>query len=115
MAKTVASVTDDEEMIAAAWLHNIVEDTPVTLDCIERDFGSSIASLVRELTDVSKPGDGNRAVRKTIDREYLAQVSDRAQTVKLTDLIDNCTDITRHDVAFARVFLDEMEALTKGD
>lgn len=119
VAKTVASVTDDEEMIAAAWLHDVVEDTPATLDDIERDFGSSIASLVRELTDASKPGDGNRAVRKTIDREHLAQASDRAQTVKLADLIDNCTDITKHDATFARVFLDEMEALlgvlTKGD
>lgn len=119
VAKTVASVTDNEEMIAAAWLHDVVEDTPATLDDIERNFGSSIASLVRELTDVSKPSDGNRAVRKTIDREYLAQASDRAQTVKLADLIDNCTDITKHDAAFARVFLDEMEALldvlTKGD
>lgn len=119
VAKTVASVTDDEEMIAAAWLHDVVEDTPATLDDIERNFGSSIASLVRELTDVSKPGDGNRAVRKTIDREHLAQVSDRAQTVKLADLIDNCTDITKHDATFARVFLDEMKALLgvliKGD
>lgn len=119
VAKTVASVTDSEEMIAAAWLHDVVEDTPATLDDIERNFGSSIASLVRELTDVSKPSDGNRAVRKSIDREYLAQASDRAQTVKLADLIDNCTDITKHDAAFARVFLDEMGALldvlTKGD
>ena len=119
VAKTVASVTDNEEMIAAAWLHDVVEDTPATLDDIERNFGSSIASLVRELTDVSKPSDGNRAVRKSIDREYLAQASDRAQTVKLADLIDNCTDITKHDAAFARVFLDEMGALldvlTKGD
>jgi len=119
VAKTVASVTDDEEMIAAAWLHDVVEDTPATLDDIERNFGSSIASLVRELTDVSKPGDGNRAVRKTIDREHLAQASDRAQTVKLADLIDNCTDITKHDATFSRVFLDEMKALLgvliKGD
>lgn len=119
VAKTVASVTDDEEMIAAAWLHDVVEDTPATLDDIERNFGSSIAILVRELTDVSKPGDGNRAVRKTIDREHLAQSSDRAQTVKLADLIDNCTDITKHDATFARVFLDEMKALLgvliKGD
>ena len=119
VAKIVASVTDDEAMIAAAWLHDVVEDTPATLDDIERNFGSTIACLVRDLTDVSKPSDGNRAVRKTIDREHLAQASNRAQTVKLADLIDNCTDITKHDTAFARVFLDEMdtllEVLTKGD
>ncbi len=31
VAKLVASVTDEAEMIAAAWLHDVVEDTPATL------------------------------------------------------------------------------------
>ena len=39
VAKLVASVTDDEEMIAAAWLHDTVEDTRATLDDIETEFG----------------------------------------------------------------------------
>ncbi len=111
VAKIVASVTDDEEMVAAAWLHDAVEDTSATLNDIEREFGSSVAQLVRELTDVSKPGDGNRSVRKAIDREHLAQSSARAQTIKLADLIDNCKDITKHDSRFARVYLNEMEPL----
>ncbi len=119
VAKIVASVTDDEEMIAAAWLHDVVEDTPATLDEIEREFNFSVAQLVRELTDVSKPGDGNRAVRKAIDREHLARASGRGQTIKLADLIDNCKDISRHDARFARVYLNEMEpllgVLTKAD
>lgn len=111
VAKIVASVSDDEQMIAAAWLHDAVEDTPATLDDIEREFGPAVTLLVRELTDISKPGDGNRAVRKAIDREHLARASGRAQTIKLADLIDNCKDITRHDERFARVYLNEMEAL----
>ncbi len=111
VAKIVATVTDDDEMIAAAWLHDIVEDTPATLDLIGREFGTSVAQLVRELTDISKPGDGNRSARKTIDREYLAQASGRAQTVKLADLIDNCKDITQHDTDFAKVYISEMESL----
>ena len=40
VADLVASVTDDQEMIAAAWLHDTVEDTPATLGDIEREFGS---------------------------------------------------------------------------
>ena len=43
VAKTVASVTDDEEMIAAAWLHDVVEDTPATIYEIEKDFGAAVA------------------------------------------------------------------------
>ena len=107
------SVTDDPEMIAAAWLHDTVEDTPATLDDIEEYFGASVAELVEELTDVSKPSDGNRAQRKAIDRLHSAQASARSKTVKLADLIDNCKDIARHDERFARVFLVEMGALLK--
>jgi soluble cytochrome b562 len=111
VAKLVASVTDDTEMIAAAWLHDTVEDTQATLDDIEAAFGVTVAELVEELTDVSRPGDGNRAVRKAIDRRHLAQASARAKTVKLADLIDNCKDITRHDPGFAQVYLAEMDDL----
>jgi len=110
-AKLVAGVTDDTEMIAAAWLHDTVEDTPATLDDIEAEFGASVAELVEELSDVSKSSDGNRARRKAIDRQHSAQASARAKTVKLADLIDNCRDITKHDLRFARVYLAEMDAL----
>ncbi len=111
VADIVAGVTDDEEMIAAAWLHDTVEDTPATLDDIEKEFGTSVAELVEELTDVSKPSDGNRVRRKEIDRIHSAQASSRAKTVKLADLIDNCRDITKHDPRFARVYLQEMALL----
>lgn len=113
VAKITETVTDDEEMIAAAWLHDVVEDTPATLEDIEREFGVSVAILVRELTDISKPSDGNRAERKALDKAHLAQASARAQTIKLADLIDNCMDITKYDPRFARVYVKEMEALLR--
>jgi len=111
VAKLVSSVTDDETMIAAAWLHDTVEDTQATLEDIEETFGMPVAELVEELTDVSKPGDGNRVTRKRIDHLHLSQASKRAKTVKLADLIDNCKDITRHDPRFAQVYLEEMNEL----
>lgn len=111
VAKLVGSVVDDEEMIAAAWLHDVVEDTPATLGDIEREFGKSISILVGELTDVSRPSDGNRAARKARDRHHLANASVRAKSIKLADLIDNCRDITRHDTRFAPVYLEEMRSL----
>jgi len=111
VARQVASVTDDPVTIAAAWLHDTVEDTPATFHDIEQTFGAEVARLVEQLTDVSRPGDGNRAVRKALDREHLARAEPRAQTVKLADLIDNARDICRHDPRFARLYLDEMAAL----
>ena len=113
VAKLLEEVVDDDEMIAAAWLHDTVEDTPATLDDIEKNFGSPVAELVEELTDISKASDGNRARRKELDRIHLSQASVRAKTVKLADLIDNCKDIRKNDERFARVYLNEMGALLK--
>ena len=111
VARTVASVTDDPEMIAAAWLHDVVEDTPTTLEDIEREFGQSVAALVVELTDVSCLADGNRAVRKGIDRRHTSAASPRAKTIKLADVIDNCEDFIRHAPGFLKTFLPEMAQL----
>lgn len=119
VACAVASVTDEVEIIAAAVLHDVVEDTAVTLDEIRAEFGDRVADLVGWVTDVSKPEDGNRAARKAIDREHLAAAPAEAQTIKLADLIDNTASIVERDPAFARVYLREktelLAVLTKGD
>ncbi|WP_295627150.1 HD domain-containing protein [uncultured Nitrosomonas sp.] len=111
VAKLVSQVTGDKEMVAAAWLHDVVEDTAVTFEDLEHIFGQGVTSLVRELTDVSRYRDGNRCLRKQIDREHIARASDRAKTIKLADLIDNCEDICSNDPKFGRVYLDEMKEL----
>jgi hypothetical protein len=119
VAKLVQDVTDDPETVAAAWLHDTVEDTEATFEDLGREFGPGVEALVEALTDVSRPGDGNRARRKAIDREHLAAAPPRAKTVKLADLVDNARDVTRHDASFARVFLEEarllLEVLREGD
>jgi hypothetical protein len=96
----------------------MVEDTPATFEDLEREFGADVTQLVKELTDVSRPGDGSRAVRKVIDRRHTAAASPRAQTIKLADIIDNCEDICRHDAKFGHVYLGEaallLEVLTEG-
>jgi hypothetical protein len=112
-------VSDDAVQIAAAWLHDTVEDTPATFEDIEREFGAEVMQLVNELTDLSKPGDGSRAARKAVDRRHSALASPRAKTIKLADIIDNGEDICRHDPRFARVYLSEaaalLEVLKEGD
>jgi hypothetical protein len=119
VARLVESVTDDQEMIAAAWLHDTVEDTQATIGDIEGQFGTGIAQLVADLTDVSRPGDGNRARRKALDLAHTAAALARAKTIKLADLIDNCRDICKHDPDFGRIYLKEaralMEKLRQGD
>ena len=109
----------NDEMRAAALLHDVVEDTEVSLELIEKEFGNCVATLVEGLTDVSKPKDGNRAKRKEIDRQHTAKQSAACKTIKLADLISNSKSILQHDRDFARVYLKEkkalLEILTEGD
>ena len=106
-----------DEMIAAAWLHDTVEDTDVTPILITKMFGVDVADIVEGLTDISLPEDGNRAKRKSIDRMHSANASTEAQFVKCADIIDNSWDIAENDLSFAKVYKSEvfllLNAMTK--
>lgn len=119
VSELVRGIPHSAEMLAAAWLHDTVEDAGVSLDEIRNLFGSKVESLVEMLTDVSKPTDGNRQARKAIDREHTAKASPEAKTIKLADLIDNSRSIIERDPEFAKVYLHEkrllLEVLREGD
>jgi (p)ppGpp synthase/HD superfamily hydrolase len=143
VAALVRNVTDDQKMIAAAYLHDVVEDVnfdalakvsrtfgvtrtsfsddvrAASLQLIEDLFAGDVAILVEQLSDVSKPEDGNRKTRKALDREHLKKASPEAKTVKLADLIDNAIDIAASDHDFAIVYFKEkallLPVLTEGN
>jgi (p)ppGpp synthase/HD superfamily hydrolase len=119
VASIVSTVPHTEAMVAAAWLHDTVEDTGVTIETIRAEFGVEVAELVGWLTDVSRPEHGNRAHRKALDRAHSAAAPAEAQTVKLADLIANTRSIMAHDEAFAKTYLEEkrllLAVMTKGD
>ena len=83
VAATVASVTDDAVIIAAAWLHDVVEDTPITLEQLTEEFGAEVAGLVSDLTNASTETDGGRQERKAIDRQHTALADPRAKPLNL--------------------------------
>lgn len=100
------------EMLAAAYLHDVVEDTDVTHEDISRDFGLVVSGYVFELTDqFIDLSIGNRAHRKKLERERLSRIHPNAQTIKYADLIDNTSSIVSRDPGFARVYLKEKRAL----
>lgn len=119
VAETVLYYQGTSEMVQAALLHDVVEDTGVTSETIHKFFGPKVGELVDWLTDISRPHHGNRATRKKMDRDHSIASPAEAQTIKLADLIDNCTDIVANDPHFARVYLKEMglllESLDKAD
>lgn len=111
VAEIVSGGDHTDAMLAAALLHDVVEDTDATLDDLKKIFNIGVVALVDELTDISKPEDGNRAVRKALDRAHIASASNAAQIIKCADLISNTSSIVQFDPIFARVYLAEKRAL----
>ena len=94
----VATMTADQELLAAAALHDTVEDTEVTLEQIRVELGDRIASLVADesdetLEDVSKEDSWHMRKKTTIDR--LSRASRDTKMVALGDKLSNMRAIAR--------------------
>ena len=94
----VATITPDQELLAAAALHDTVEDTDVTIDQIREEFGERIANLVASESDVMIQGvseeDSWRA-RKQAAIDRLARAPHDAKIVALGDKLSNMRAIAR--------------------
>ena len=94
----VATITPDQELLAAAALHDTVEDTDVTVEEIRAQFGDRIASLVAAESDempegVSEEDSWHARKKAAIDR--LAAASHDAKIVALGDKLSNMRAIAR--------------------
>ena len=98
-AAIVSSITDDPDMIAAAVLHDVVEDTDATVEEIRFFFNERIASLVEaESEDKRKdlPPQETWMVRKMETLEFLRNEADRdAKILALADKLSNMRAIHR--------------------
>lgn len=123
VAELVRTVPHTNVMMAACWLHDVVEDQHVLFSTLESEFGYDVMELVEMLTDISVPSDGNRKKRKELDRGHIAHALPDAKTIKLADLISNSKSILESDhpeaKAFTKVYIPEkialLEVLTEGD
>lgn len=111
------------EMIAAAYLHDVVEDTGTTYADVLNKYGDPVADYVWRLTATVWPGPfearPNRAFRMAHERRRLADSPAEVQTIKLADIIDNTATIVQYDPSFAPLYLREklelLAVMTKGD
>ena len=86
----------DIEVLAAALLHDTIEDTATTGEELQREFGERIAAIVAEVTDdTGLP----KAERKRLQIEHAARLSDGAKLVKLADKICNLRDVAERPPA----------------
>jgi (p)ppGpp synthase/HD superfamily hydrolase len=92
VAELVAGAIDepDPNLIAAALLHDVIEDTKTSREEVVADFGEDIAALVCEVTDdKSLP----KSERKRLQIEHAPHLTARAQTIKIADKISNLRGI----------------------
>jgi (p)ppGpp synthase/HD superfamily hydrolase len=99
------------QTIAAAYLHDTMEDQAISYEELLREFGQQVADIVRELSDTPPTPGLNRKQRKEMDRERLSTASAEAQTIKCADLISNTSSIAEFDPGFARIYLPEKRAI----
>ncbi len=122
--------TDDITVLAAALLHDVLEDTPVTQSemlaflqtVLSEEQAKRTLNLVVDLSDVYVKKDFpklNRRTRKSKELERLEKTSADSQTIKYSDIIDNTLEIVDQDPSFAKVYLSEvlqiLRKLTQGN
>jgi myo-inositol-1(or 4)-monophosphatase len=94
----VATMTSDQELLAAAALHDTVEDTDVTIDQIRAEFGDGIASLVAADSDIpvqDMNAEDSWYVRKQAAIDRIAASSHDAKIVAMGDKLSNMRAIAR--------------------
>lgn len=110
----VAKVDGTLEMVMAAVLHDVVEDTKVTATDIRNLFGDEVGDMVSALTDVytkEAVPHLNRAARKEAEAKRYANLSYAVKTIKLADMIDNTKSISEFDPGFFKTYAVEKRRL----
>jgi guanosine-3',5'-bis(diphosphate) 3'-pyrophosphohydrolase len=90
VARLLAARGYDEEVVAAALLHDVVEDTAVTLDEVRERFGARVAQLVAYVTEDPGLPTGER---KRAYREGLRRSPDAARAICAADKVCNASDL----------------------
>ena len=92
VAKILADLQLDTATVASALIHDVIEDTPVTLEDVEREFGREVAQIVDGVTKIGHLPTGSREERQVENyRKLLLSIAKDARVIliKLADRLHN--------------------------
>lgn len=98
------SIHSSELAACVALLHDVVEDSSVTIEEIRDRFGESVAIGVLALTNAIV---GNRSARHRLNVERLSAATGYIQTIKCCDIIDNVPSIAAQNSKFSALYVNE--------
>jgi (p)ppGpp synthase/HD superfamily hydrolase len=107
VAKRVQEFTSDSEIIAAAYLHDTVEDTKTTFNEIFKHFGTNVGLYVFELT--SDKVKAKKQGKAKYLRDKINSMSIGARLVKFADREDNVSDLDKDPPEFRERYATETE------
>lgn len=97
------NICEAEDIVSAAWLHDVVEDTQTTVPEIEESFGSSVANLVNLLTDKS----GRNRLERHLRTYHAIRTDPDATLIKLCDRRHNQERSINHGEHWLVMYLNE--------
>jgi (p)ppGpp synthase/HD superfamily hydrolase len=105
VATRLMEFTNDEEMIAAAYLHDVLEDTDTSYHEIKEYFNQNIANLVRELTNDKQ--DAQIIGKHVYITKKINSMTERARLIKFIDREDNVKEIGNTPKEFQKRYANE--------
>lgn len=123
VARLVAASGADVDTIIAAVLHDVIEDTDVSAEALEAEFGNQVMVLVLAVTKgfeslIAEQPNTKESVHKA-RLHLLSKTSPEAATIKLADIIDNTSTLHERDPKRALTYLpkkwDAIDVLKHGN
>jgi len=97
-AVIVSTITQDQDLIIASLLHDVIEDTPATAEDVEKEFGARVLALVNSETENKRhdlPATATWKIRKTEALDTLAKSGRETKILWLADKLSNIRAIAK--------------------
>ena len=111
----VMHFTEDEDILAAAVLHDTVEDTSVTIERLEKEFGPRVAALVSSVSEDKKRERSSESTWKERKEETVSQLMNASYDTKLLCLGDKLSNLREMEIDYAEIGDDLWERFNQKD